>query len=264
MLRLTVVLLLATTAFAQPGLVASRIVSITDKRGNPVSATASDLRVTVNGAEATEVSLTPLFKQRFRAVVLVDYSGSMRDKEEFLRKYAADTVTVLSSFGIKAAMCAFNEKKLCNIQADEVLGQLKNFHPEGSANLSNAIDSADILFAEQWAHDESAPFRMIVLITDGDIKDAPAALLKLHNIVVFPIGLLGPQGSIATQRKTLLSLAGDTGGRAILMDGPGDLRNQLKRTLDSEYQLLISTPEGIRDPAVHIETIRKDWRVNPY
>jgi hypothetical protein len=145
-----------------------------------------------------------------------------------------------------------------------VLSQLARLHPNGSDNLSSALDSAEILMAQQ-VHQENTPFlRTIVLITDGDLKDIPVSKFKADNVVVFPIGLLGPPNSISGERKKLIELASVTEGRVILLDSPGDVRKQFKRVLDSEYEIVFAYPGGVTHPQdIRIETKRSDWRINP-
>ena len=91
--------------------------------------------------------------------------------------------------------------------------------------------------------------RLLFVVTDGDdtspgvtSQDAVDACLK-SGVTIIPVGLLS-SGKERVGKINLLFLANGTGGRAVILNAPANLKPLISDILQSEYIVTYTPPSG--------------------
>jgi len=204
--------------------------------------------------------------------LLIDISGSSRDKINATRKIAERVAETLNARGYRAYVGLFNDEfafsktKLSRQEIGSLLGRTC-FH--GPTALLDAVAAAS-----QLLHDEQGENRhAILVVSDGDdnasrstmefaIEAAAreAATVSSINLVSARMGDSGSGG------KTLKELAESTGGTRLEATDWDELAKRLdqwERLLDSQYELRFVPPAGTteRFHKIEIRTGDKNLRV---
>ena len=229
---------------------AQLLISISDKHGRPVSVAASDLALSVGGQSIPIRELKPAQDVPLRFLVLLDLSNSDRDKLDFERKAATQLFEALSNkpnasgylgwFSLQAHISTHP------VSVTDATEWLKHATAAGPTALYDAIATACLGTLQRGSASEPVR-RILFLMTDGEdnqsrisLADAAKAA-QSQGVPIFSLGILNDapirKGGIA-----LKNLAKETGGNAVLLDGPGRFLDKLLEPLESEYLLTFDAP----------------------
>jgi len=181
--------------------------------------------------------------------ILVDNSGSMRDKRRAVNEAALDLVRQ-SNPRDTAFVVNFNEKAYLDQGFTSNVSYLERGLSHYDARGTTAIYDAVAASADELAHYSKWPTQVILIITDGE-DDASRLTLaqtvrrvqQLNGPVVYSIGLLydSPSKEEAQRaRDELQTLSSSTGGIAYFprsLDDVNDVAREVARVIRNRYTL---------------------------
>lgn len=181
--------------------------------------------------------------------ILVDNSGSMRDKRQAVNEAALDLVRQSNPHDTEFVV-NFNEKAYLDQGFTTNISFLERGLSHYDARGTTAIYDAVAASADELAHYSKWPTQVILIITDGE-DDASRLTLaqtvrrvqQLNGPVVYSIGLLydSPNKEEAQRaRDELQSLSNSTGGIAYFprsLDEVNDVAREVARVIRNRYTL---------------------------
>ncbi len=238
------------------------VVSIADKHGKSISISKDNLTLTIDGKPTAVSDLIPATDQPLGFAVLLDASGSMRDKVDFSKNASTTIFKVLSTASNKGFVGVFAEKYAVSdapVTPDEVKQIIYKTVPHGGTSLLSAVS-----FAIERRINTGLPDirrRSVLLISDGDENASQLDLSSTIetaqkfgvNIVV--VGLLSSDGESSKAKQVLQHLASETGGLAVLLDGPSDYLQRVSQYFQQQYLLTFTSPVPA-DGKLHLLEIR--------
>jgi VWFA-related protein len=245
------------TSSAQPAQSSVQLlISISDKHGRAVSVSKSDLNVRADKRPVEIQDLASAKDVALKFVVLVDLSGSNGDKIEFEKKAAAQIFEALSTGSNEGYFGWFNQEVHISthpMQVAEVNQLLSRAKTGGATALYNAVAGA---CQQRLGHVGNTPplRRVVFVITDGKDNQSQvsasdvAKLAQQEGVLVFAVGLSSykaPEGD-----RVLTKLAEETGGNAVILEGPGKFLDRLLQPLDTQYFLTFNSP-AVPDGKTH-------------
>jgi VWFA-related protein len=221
--------------------------TVTDKKDNLITGLAQDeFTVLEDGVEQKILEFYPEDRP-ITLAILLDSSGSMRDKMREVHKAAGAFVETLRPED-RAMVIDFDDKVF-------LIQDLTSDHDD----LTEAITTTQALGATAIYDAMHAAFRKIknikgrraiVLLSDGDDTASQFGYkrileeAKAHNVIIYGIGLGGGD------RKVLKEFPDVTGGRAFFVDKAEDLAGVYQRIaleLRRQYYLTYSTTNDTWD-----------------
>lgn len=179
--------------------------------------------------------------------ILVDNSGSMRDKRQAVNEAALDLVRE-SNPRDTAFVVNFNEKAYLDQGFTSNVSYLERGLSHYDARGTTAIYDAVAASADELAHYSKWPTQVILIITDGEddasrltLAQAVRRVQQLNGPVVYSIGLLydSPSKEAAQRaRDELQSLSSSTGGVAYFprsLDDVNDIAREVARVIRNRY-----------------------------
>ncbi len=221
-------------------------VTVVDEKGQLVrDLTKNDFKVWEDDVSQTIVS----FQHQDLPVslgILVDNSGSMRDKRTAVNTAALDLVRA-SNKDDEAFVVNFSEDAYIDQDFTSNIGDLQRGLSHIDSRGTTAIYDAVAASADQLANHAKRPKQVILIITDGednasrlDLQQTVRRVQNLGGPVVYSVGLLfgsDKKEKTARAQETLDTLSRETGGiayfprslntvDAIATEVANDIRNQ--------------------------------------
>lgn len=246
----------------------SILLTATDAKGNPIALSPSDLRIEVGGAPAVVKSVQSAADLPVTFAILLDLSGSMRDKMSFLKKATLELFDSVASEKNRGIFLLADEKVSMSkdfITRDQLEQVLSKLSVKGHTSYTFAISSA----AEKLANvAPSSNRRIVFVITDGDLERARSKQLersaieacnRTHSAIFAVATLGGPDPEVG--RKSIQRVTHQTGGAAVFLEQPDKFADKLQRYLAGLSSVTFEVPPGTRlglQPlAIRLEPARK-------
>jgi VWFA-related protein len=181
--------------------------------------------------------------------ILVDNSGSMRDKRSAVNSAAVDLVRASNSED-EAFIVNFSDEAFIDQDFTSDIGKLR----EGLAHIDSkggtALYDAVIASADQLAKNARRPKQVLLIITDGEdnastlnLEQTIRRIQDLQGPVVYSIGLLfGSDGARESRRakRALQMLSNETGGMAFFPRSLNDvdaIAAEVARDIRNQYTI---------------------------
>jgi Ca-activated chloride channel family protein len=182
--------------------------------------------------------------------ILVDNSGSMRDKRQAVNSAALDLVKA-SNKDDEAFVVNFSDEAYIDQDFTSDLGKLR----EGLAHIDSkggtALYDAVVASADQLAKGAKRPKQVLLVITDGEdnasvmsLEQTIQRIQALQGPVVYSIGLLfkdeGGGREARRAKRALQILSSETGGVAFFpksMDEVDEIAAEVARDIRSQYTI---------------------------
>ena len=182
--------------------------------------------------------------------ILVDNSGSMRDKRQAVNSAALDLVKA-SNKEDEAFIVNFSDEAYIDQDFTSDLGKLR----EGLAHIDSkggtALYDAVVASADQLAKGAKRPKQVLLVITDGEdnasvmsLEQTIQRIQALQGPVVYSIGLLfkdeGGGREARRAKRALQMLSSETGGVAFFpktIDEVDEIAGEVARDIRSQYTI---------------------------
>jgi Ca-activated chloride channel family protein len=182
--------------------------------------------------------------------ILVDNSGSMRDKRQAVNSAALDLVKA-SNKDDEAFIVNFSDEAYIDQDFTSDLGKLR----EGLAHIDSkggtALYDAVVASADQLAKGAKRPKQVLLVITDGEdnasvmsLEQTIQRIQALQGPVVYSIGLLfkdeGGGREARRAKRALQILSSETGGVAFFpksIDEVDEIAAEVARDIRSQYTI---------------------------
>lgn len=241
--------------------------TVVDKKDRPVSdrLEEKDFRVYEEGNEVP-LSEFSVEERPIAIAMLLDTSGSMRDKMKELHRAAESFVDTLREED-RALVIDFDDRVFLLQDLTDDRAALKE-----SVSSTEAIGGTSIYDALHAAYRKIRALdgrKAIVLFSDGEDTSSSLSYerileeAKTEEVIVYTIGL----GGGALRKGPLKEIAEVTGGRSVFVDKAEDLVEAYARIAEElrrQYFLSYSSPNRVFDGRfvkLRVETTREDARV---
>ncbi len=182
--------------------------------------------------------------------ILVDNSGSMRDKRQAVNSAALDLVKA-SNKDDEAFVVNFSDEAYIDQDFTSDIGKLR----EGLAHIDSkggtALYDAVVASADQLAKGAKRPKQVLLVITDGEdnasvmsLEQTIQRIQALQGPVVYSIGLLfkdeGGGREARRAKRALQMLSSETGGVSFFpksMDEVDEIAAEVARDIRSQYTI---------------------------
>jgi VWFA-related protein len=227
-------------------------VSVRDEEGRLVTGLPeSAFSVTEDGQPQRIIEVSPE-ERPILAGILIDSSGSMRDRMEIAQEAACQFIKTLRDEDRGFAV-DFDEAvyliETITPDRDALCRSVKTTKAIGGTALYDAIHAA-----YRVSHREEAERRALIILSDGDDTASQLELEALREealaseVTIYAIGL--DVGALTEARLALRRLTEDTGGRAFFVKKPKELAaayQQISDELRSLYQVTYASGNEERD-----------------
>jgi VWFA-related protein len=241
--------------------------SVTDRRGHFAAMTRDDFLVFDNQQPQKILEFSAESELPLRLALLLDASGSVRDRFHFIQDSAVGFLTssirpghdqaMLVSFDITPEVVSEFDGDV-----DKLAAKIREVRPGGATALYDAIDLAA---RRMWQASRTGRFRFaIVIFSDGDDNESrltrQQALESAQraNAVLFAVST--SEQSVPTQGdKVLKFLAAETGGTALFPFKVEDLARSFEtiaKELRHQYNILYRPDALAADGQFHTVEIR--------
>src|SRR5271168_360281 len=214
-----------------------------------MSLTKPDFKVTEDGVAQTITS----FQHEDIPVsmgILVDNSGSMRDKRQAVNEAALDLVKA-SNKDDEAFIVNFSDEAYIDQDFTSDLGKLRDGLAHIDSKGGTALYDAVVASADQLAKGAKRPKQVLLVITDGEdnasvmsLEQTIQRIQALQGPVVYSIGLLfkdeGGGREARRAKRALQMLSSETGGVAFFpktMDEVDEIAGEVARDIRSQYTI---------------------------
>jgi hypothetical protein len=212
--------------------------------------TKDSIAVQIDGAPAEVSEVDSAESKPIAFVVLMDVSGSSKDKAAFETQASLELFTRLLSLNHFGFFGDFNDELYLDRKTSSVKAaqeEIKAIQFRGGSAIYDAIlQSAKFLVKEVEQRPELQQCRKtIFVISDGEDR---ASTNKLANVVqelrklgitVHAIGLIGDPASRKMGR--FISLSSETGGTSVLLSNPQEFIHQLLTTVQRQYWVSVTS-----------------------
>lgn len=181
--------------------------------------------------------------------ILVDNSGSMREKRQAVNEAALDLVKQSNPRDTEFVV-NFNEKAYLDQGFTSNISYLERGLSHYDARGTTAIYDAVAASADELSHYSKWPTQVILIITDGEDNASRLTLAQtvrrvkqLNGPVVYSIGMLYDSPSKAEAQRArdeLQTLANETGGVAYFpnsLDEVNDIAREVARVIRNRYTI---------------------------
>ena len=242
--------------------------TVTDKNGRPVTdLTQNQFRVFDNKEEQK----LKVFKREdipVSAGIIVDNSGSMRDKRKGVNAAAMHFVKSSNPLD-EVFIVNFNEDAFLdadftgNIHLLEEA--LEKIDSRGGTALYDALDMSLKHIAERATLDK----KVLIAITDGEDNASRISLeqivqtLERSSVMVYTVALIGGENDRVTRRakRALQNISQATGANAYFPKNPNDvlgIATQIANEIRNQYVLAYTPPNLGSDTSFHRVEVRVD------
>jgi Ca-activated chloride channel homolog len=239
--------------------------------------TKDDFRVFEDGELQTISNFSRDADLPLNIALLIDTSGSVRDKLRFEREAASKFFySVLRSGRDKALLMTFDTKvEIVQEYTDDpsvLQGAMQTMVAGGSTSLYDAVAKASV-------HEQSDPGgrHVIVVLSDGldnsshiDLTNA-LQIAQENDTVIYSISTNRLEGAFSLEPElgdsNLTTLSAETGGRALFPTKIEELTHAFNRVIDeirAQYSLAYGPTNGRRDGSfrtIHVATSHKGYLV---
>ncbi|HET9742504.1 MAG TPA: VWA domain-containing protein [Terriglobales bacterium] len=248
------------------------LIHASDNKGNPVPLSAAVLQVYADKQPVQIDELKPANQVPVRFVLLLDLSGSNKDKIEFEKKAAAQIFEALSKGSNQGYFGWFNDKVAISRQplSVPVLNSFlaRDIKPQGGTVLYDAIRQA---CAQPLSRTNNNPLfrRVLFLISDGEddasytTESQAEQIAEGEGVAVFALTLVGTSGANRGKRA-LQRLAQNTGGNVVVLNGPGQYLHKLLDPLQGQYLLTFTPPEAKKGSIQRLEVKSSDRSIEVF
>jgi Ca-activated chloride channel homolog len=220
-----------------------------DKNKLVMDLTKPDFKVTEDGVAQTIIS----FQHEDIPVsmgILVDNSGSMRDKRQAVNSAALDLVKA-SNKDDEAFVVNFSDEAYIDQDFTSDLGKLRDGLAHIDSKGGTALYDAVVASADQLAKGAKRPKQVLLVITDGEdnasvmsLEQTIQRIQALQGPVVYSIGLLfkdeGGGREARRAKRALQMLSSETGGVAFFpktINEVDDIAAEVARDIRSQYTI---------------------------
>jgi Ca-activated chloride channel homolog len=182
--------------------------------------------------------------------ILVDNSGSMRDKRQAVNSAALDLVKA-SNKDDEAFIVNFSDEAYIDQDFTSDLGKLRDGLAHIDSKGGTALYDAVVASADQLAKGAKRPKQVLLVITDGEdnasvmsLEQTIQRIQSLQGPVVYSIGLLfkdeGGGREARRARRALQMLSSETGGIAFFpksLDEVDEIAAEVARDIRSQYTI---------------------------
>ena len=182
--------------------------------------------------------------------ILVDNSGSMRDKRQAVNSAALDLVKA-SNKDDEAFIVNFSDEAYIDQDFTSDLGKLREGLSHIDSKGGTALYDAVVASADQLAKGAKRPKQVLLVITDGEdnasvmsLEQTIQRIQALQGPVVYSIGLLfkdeGGGREARRAKRALQLLSSETGGVAFFpksMDEVDEIAAEVARDIRSQYTI---------------------------
>ncbi len=248
----------------------SVLVTITNKKGQPVKFTAEDLKVKADRAPATVASLTPLKNAPLVFVLLLDVSGSSTDQMAVSHQAALRIFQSLATGSNRGYFGVFNQKVMISQQPlspDKVKSELETLDADGKTVLYDAIVQASKTLSPE--SQPGAIRRALIVISDGGDNCSRISLGKallapqVAGVPVFALRLPTPitTPEVEEGRRTFQEFSRTSGGYVTSLAGTTKFLPELLRyAIDSQYLLTFVPAKPAHDGKLHPLSVKASMK----
>ena len=185
--------------------------------------------------------------------LLVDNSGSMRDKRAAVSAAALDLVKA-SNPQDQTFVINFSDRAYLDQDFTSNLGDLQNGLSHLSLSGGTALFDTVVTGADKMERSATRPRKVLIVITDGDdnsskltLEDAIHRVQDLQGPIVYSIGLLFGSNKSRHAKHDLEAISNETGGIAFF---PGSLKDvdavaaEVARDIRNQYTIAYHSPQA--------------------
>lgn len=225
----------------------------TDKQGAPVALSEPSLQVHADGQKVAITRLESAADVPMRFVLLLDLSGSDKDKLVFEKKAATQIFETVSNERNEGYLGAFSEQVKISTRPLR-LSEVNTFLSQAEAYGGTALYDAIIRACDLLHDGPAAPSvrRVLFLVTDGEdnasrVSAAEAVkVAQRDGVTTFSLRLLSSAAARSRGEAILKKFARETGGAALATSSIKDIEKLLK-PLDAQYFLTFSSPPALEE-----------------
>lgn len=245
------------------------LIYATDKQGAPVALSESFLAVHVDGQKVAITKLESAADVPMRFVLLLDLSGSDKEKLVFEKKAAAQIFESLSKDRNEGYLGAFTEEVKISTRPLR-LSEVNAFLSQAQAYGGTALYDAIIKACDLLRDGPPAPSvrRVLFLVTDGEdnasrVPAAQAVKVALRDgVTIFSLRLLSSDPR-SRGEKTLKKFARETSGAVLPTSSNTDIQKLLK-PLDAQYFLTFSSPPPLQENTRELQVKSTDHSIEVF
>ena len=214
--------------------------------------TKDDFRIWEDGAPQTIAS----FQHQDIPVsmgILVDNSGSMRDKRAAVNSAALDLVKASNSLD-EAFIVNFSDEAFIDQDFTSDLQKLQKGLSHMSLSGGTALYDTVVTAADKMERSATRPRKALIIISDGDdnsskltLDNAVHRVQDMQGPIIYSIGLLFGGDKSRHAKRDLQQLSSETGGIAFF---PGSLKDidsvaaEVARDIRSQYAIAYHSPRA--------------------
>ena len=243
------------------------LVTASDKNGNPVTLSASALSLVIGGKPAVIREVKSANDVPLDFVVMMDLSGSNRDKISFQRDAIRQTFQALATGSNRGYLGGFNDEVWMTtrpLHMDEVDTLLNRIVDRGGTAMNDAIAYACSQLAQAQTPDRHR--RIVVLFTDGidnashiPIEEAIREAEK-SGVAIFAVQLSTPEPNRRGD-QALKAITRRTGGNLVKIDRPMPFVDRLLWPVKTQYFVDFSPAASFPGMVLSIEAKANDRAV---
>lgn len=234
-------------AFVSPTLGQSDVRVLVTLTGDASKASKSDISVALDGSPASLLELTPVPASSSKFVLLIDVSGSNRDKAQFESSTALNLYGQLLKAGHAGYFGDFNDelyldRKTSTFEAAK--HELQQAPFRGGSTIYDAVQQTVKFLLKQ---SQTGDALSIIVFTDGEDSGSRVTAsgvlkeLQVNGIVLHEIILLGNNPK-KKQIAEFATLSKETGGTTTVVDEPKDIVKPIVEAFGQEYWITLKTP----------------------
>lgn len=213
---------------------------VTDVKRSDFSVWENDVPQTINSLQHQDLPVS--------MGILVDNSGSMRDKRAAVKAAALDLVRA-SNPQDAAFIVNFSDKAYLDQDFTSNIGALERGLSHFDSKSTTALYDAVVASADELARNAKQPKQVLLIITDGadnasrlSLEQAIRRVQNLGGPVVYSIGLLFGDDKEESQlaKKSLETLSQETGGIAYFpnsLQDVNEIAGEVARDIRDQYTI---------------------------
>jgi Mg-chelatase subunit ChlD len=247
------------------------VIAAADKHGNPVAVSQGMLHASLDGEPLELESISSAKDRPLVFAVMLDITGSMRDKEIFSKDVSRSIFKALTDKGGVGYFGVFGKRievSSAPVTLDRVNQIISPKGMEGRIPVAAAVKEASTHALSRNSNPGTLR-RVLVLVTDGDDNatkqdmDEAIEAAQREGVSVAVLGLMGIQDTKKAKEK-LRMFSSETPGTIVLLDGPGEYMRKLMPYFDEQFVLSFrdSTHSDGKLHALNVSTGTRDLQIS--